>query len=285
MQYAKLNGLRRTAEPKLKALCEHCNGEVLAKCGSKIIWHWAHISVESCDSWYEPETLWHRNWKNKFGSEYSEKSLVKDGERHIADVLTKDNIVIEFQNSPISAETIRAREAFYDRMIWIINGAHFKKNFTYFDKDFLSWELKSEVIENTKLLKTEPNARVLVIYGDKIVHNGIHEILLRLKFIYDKRENIYRYDLMNMHSATAIKERTWAEVYKLYSKNKTEIERKTVVFSWNKPRISWQDAQKPVFIDFNDDYLIWVRTNIGYNEGEATKVSKKDFFAKYNSVD
>lgn len=283
MQYANLNGLRVTAQPKLKAICEHCNGEVRAKCGSKIVWHWAHVSIESCDSWYEPETLWHRNWKNNFGTKRSEISIVKDGERHIADVLTKDNIVIEFQNLPISAETIKAREVFYDKMIWVINGEHFKKNFTYFDRDFLSWELKSEVIENPKLLKNEPNARVFTIYGDKVLYNGIHEILIRLKFLYDQTQNVYRYDLMNMNSALAIKDRTWAEVYKLYNKNKTESDRKTFVYSWNKPRISWQGAQKPVFIDFNDEYLIWIKTNIGYKEGEAIKVSKKDFLAKYKS--
>ena len=104
MQYAKLDGLRCTAQPKLKAICEHCNSAVHAKCGSKVVWHWAHVSVENCDSWYEPETQWHRNWKNNFGQDRSEISIVKDGVRHIADVLTKDDLVIEFQNSNISSE-------------------------------------------------------------------------------------------------------------------------------------------------------------------------------------
>lgn len=103
MQYARINNFRRTAEPKLKATCEHCNGAVRAKCGSKIVWHWAHVSTESCDTWYEPETEWHRSWKNNFGPDRSEISIIKNDNKHVADVLTKDNLVIEFQNSPISA--------------------------------------------------------------------------------------------------------------------------------------------------------------------------------------
>lgn len=167
-------------------------------------------------------------------------------------------------------------------MIWVINGEHFKKNFTYFDKDFISWELKTDIIENIKLLKSEANARIFVVYNDSIAHEGITEILLRLKFVYDKRQNFFKYDLMHLNKPDAIKDRLSAEVYKLYLKNKIDTNRKPLIYNWNKPRMSWQGAQKPIFVDFNDDYLIWIKTNIGYNQGEAIKVLKKDFLAKYN---
>jgi competence protein CoiA len=97
------------------------------------VWHWAHLKQESCDNWYEPETKWHKDWKNQFGKELSEIIISKDGEKHIADIYTKDEIVIELQNSPILKPIIRKRELFYgERMIWVINGITFKDNFRIF---------------------------------------------------------------------------------------------------------------------------------------------------------
>lgn len=103
---------------------------MLAKCGEINVWHWAHVKGESCDAWYEPETLWHRTWKASFKPEWTEVIIARDGKRHIADVLTNKGLVIELQNSPISPAIIREREAFYgDTMMWIVNAKPFRNNF------------------------------------------------------------------------------------------------------------------------------------------------------------
>jgi competence CoiA-like predicted nuclease len=283
MQYAKIAGLRCTAQPKLKAICEHCNSAVHAKCGSKVVWHWAHVSVENCDSWYEPETQWHRDWKNNFGQDRSEISIVKDGVRHIADVLTKDDLVIEFQNSNISAETIMARELFYDKMIWVINGIHFKENFTIWDKEFAeNWQLKTEIKQNLNLLNSQPNARVLTVQGNQIKQEAIRQILNRFKFVHNKQYDIYTYDLKDLFNSHALEARIQANILELYKAQKVEQKFKSVIYTWTRARKSWEDAKKPVFIDFNEDYLIWIKTNIGGKSGEGTKVLKKDFLDKYN---
>ncbi len=283
MQYAKIDGLRSTAQPKLKAICEHCNSAVHAKCGSKVVWHWAHVSVENCDSWYEPETQWHRDWKNNFGQDRSEISIVKDGVRHIADVLTKDDLVIEFQNSNISAETIMARELFYDKMIWVINGIHFKENFTIWDKEFAeNWQLKTEIKQNLNLLNSQPNARVLTVQGNQIKQEAIRQILNRFKFVHNKQYDIYTYDLKDLFNSHALEARIQANILELYKAQKVEQKFKSVIYTWTRARKSWEDAKKPVFIDFNEDYLIWIKTNIGGKSGEGTKVLKKDFLDKYN---
>ncbi|MDO8999365.1 MAG: competence protein CoiA family protein [Bacteroidota bacterium] len=283
MQYAKIDGLRCTAQPKLKAICEHCNGIVQAKCGSKIVWHWAHVAAENCDNWYEPETQWHRDWKNNFGQDCSEISIVKDGIKHIADVLTKENLVIEFQNSNISSETIMERELFYDKMIWVINGVHFKENFTIWDKEFAeNWQLKIEIIQNLKLSNSQPGARVLTVQGNQIRHEAIKKILNKHKFIYSRQRDVYTYDLNSMYNSHVLEARIQANILELYNSQKIDQKLKSIIYSWTRARKSWQDAKKPVFIDFNEGYLIWIKTNIGYNRGEGTKVSKKDFLAKYN---
>jgi competence CoiA-like predicted nuclease len=130
MLFATVNGEKVEAVPKTTGTCPLCERTVFSKCGEINVWHWAHRKDESCDSWYEPETEWHKNWKLTFGKDNCEIVISKDGIRHIADIFTNDSVVIELQNSPIQKPIIRRRENFYgERMLWVINGKHFKHNF------------------------------------------------------------------------------------------------------------------------------------------------------------
>jgi competence CoiA-like predicted nuclease len=124
MQYAILNNERMEATPNMTAICPVCKSTVISKCGSIMVWHWAHQSKEDCDSWYEPESEWHRGWKNYFLPEQREVVIG----RHRADIKV-NSTVIELQNSSISAEDIQERELFYNKMIWIINSKEFEHNF------------------------------------------------------------------------------------------------------------------------------------------------------------
>jgi hypothetical protein len=68
-------------------------------------------------------------WKNKFPETWQEVILTNEaGEKHIADIRTTSGTVLEFQNSPISSETIRIREQFYKDMVWVINAKPFLEN-------------------------------------------------------------------------------------------------------------------------------------------------------------
>ena len=125
-----VNSEKSEAVPNSKGLCPLCERTVFSKCGEINVWHWAHLKDESCDSWYEPETEWHKNWKLAFGKENCEIVISKDGIRHIADIVTENKVVIELQNSPIQKHIISRRENFYgERMLWVINGIKFKENF------------------------------------------------------------------------------------------------------------------------------------------------------------
>jgi hypothetical protein len=77
---------------------------------------------------YHGETEWHRNWKAAFPEAFREVSFsdVKMGELHRADVHTPCGTTLEFQNSPICLEELKSREAFYPKLIWILNGKKFK---------------------------------------------------------------------------------------------------------------------------------------------------------------
>lgn len=129
MKFANIDGQRRKAEPALSATCPRCGGAVGAKCGNHRVWHWAHRGVRVCDDWWEPETEWHRNWKDEFPEEWQEiVHTAQSGEKHIADVKNPSAMVVEFQHSFLKAEERIAREAFYRKMVWVVNGCRRKRD-------------------------------------------------------------------------------------------------------------------------------------------------------------
>ena len=136
MHFALINNNRVEAKPQLQGLCSCCLEPVIAKCGTQKIWHWAHNSKTYCDNWWEPETEWHRIWKNNYPANWQELSLLDErtGEKHIADVRTVHNLVVEFQHSPIDVEERTSREQFYENMIWVVDGTRLKRDYPRFLK-------------------------------------------------------------------------------------------------------------------------------------------------------
>jgi hypothetical protein len=124
MQYAILNGDRAIPAKGLRASCPQCGGEVVAKCGSIVVHHWAHLAAD-CDPWSEPMTDWHIGWQSLVPSENREVTVGA----HRADIKLNDGLVVEIQHSPISAEEIREREKFYKNMIWIFDARDFAERF------------------------------------------------------------------------------------------------------------------------------------------------------------
>lgn len=123
------SGNRISPFPRGMGFCQVCEDPLIAHCGEIKVWHWQHRHDRECDPWKEHETLWHRQWKERFPLPWCEVILQNDdGEKHVADVKTQGQVVIEFQNSPISTHTIQEREDFYQDMVWVINAAEFKKN-------------------------------------------------------------------------------------------------------------------------------------------------------------
>ncbi len=128
MKYALQSDERVEATPKAIGVCPCCGTEMIAKCGNRKIWHWAHKTKITCDHWWENETQWHRDWKNCFSDEWQEViHFSDDGEKHIADVKTPSGLVIEFQHSAIGPEEVASREAFYKNMIWIVDGSRLSR--------------------------------------------------------------------------------------------------------------------------------------------------------------
>lgn len=231
MKYSIVNGERKEAFPSGTGICEVCNQPTLAKCGSRKVHHWAHVSLLECDKWWESETEWHRDWKNKFPSEWQEK-VHKDeisGELHRADVKTNLDLVIELQNSPISFEEQTSREKFYKKMIWIVNGEKFTKRFHILDK------------------LPNPDA------------DFVRDIVFRSTKKKDLGKSFFR------HSLNPDLSNPKYENQLFLSSNMKDIEvqiEKSYIghhlYEWINPRKNWISTQSTVFIDFGDDNLYYL---------------------------
>ena len=110
------NGNRMSASPGAIGHCGICQEKLIPKCGEIMIWHWSHKNNSDCDPWHEPESEWHKKWKDEFPKEQQEVVI----ENHRADIKNSKGI-IELQNSAISPIQIEEREFFYDKMIWLLN--------------------------------------------------------------------------------------------------------------------------------------------------------------------
>ncbi len=160
------NNRKVTPQKGIRARCPICESEVLPVCGDINIHHWRHITTINCDPWKENETEWHRSWKEEFPEAWRETIIEKDGEKHIADIKTDKDLIVEFQNSSISNRTIQVREEFYKNMVWLINANTFKNNFSirslvkthlgYIDDAFdQNNNYEKEIEDNLKPLKNE----------------------------------------------------------------------------------------------------------------------------------
>jgi competence protein CoiA len=135
MHIALVNGVRTPPSTGLSGQCPVCEREMIAKCGEIRVHHWAHRGRRICDHWWEPETEWHRNWKNNFEIGWHENiRFADDGEKHIADIRTPHELVVEFQHSAISADERKAREAFYGNMVWVVDGTRLVRDFPRLDE-------------------------------------------------------------------------------------------------------------------------------------------------------
>jgi len=150
MRFALIDGEKTEATKGAKGLCPSCGSELVAKCGEVKVNHWAHKGNRTCDPWWENETDWHRSWKGQFPIDWQEViQFDENGEKHIADVNTENGWVLEFQHSYLNPEERRARNAFYPKLVWVVDGLRRKRDKPQFQK----------VIKESTIVSTKPLIR------------------------------------------------------------------------------------------------------------------------------
>jgi competence protein CoiA len=236
MQYALVNSERREAFPGGRGECPICAAPTSAKCGPRIVHHWAHTRRQDCDPWWENETQWHRDWKGLFPESCREVAFTaSNGEVHRADVVTQTGIVIEFQHSAITDAERSARETFYGNMIWIVDGCGFRKNFDIYHylpdpeselaQDLRWFEATRPMKGATSGIFWRPSENIGASPNSLVLMHFMHEIEDAVNAAY---RGHHQYD-------------------------------------WVKPRRTWLDSACPVYIDFGDDFLVKLETYGGFS--------------------
>lgn len=249
MKFALVDGIKQEAAPKLKGVCCNCGASTQAKCGTRKVWHWAHLSREHCDSWWESETEWHRLWKAHFPYQNQEVTHFDEvtGEKHIADIKTDNGMVVEIQNSPMNETEMFSRENFYGKMMWIINGQKFQNNF------MILGELpdpKSEVAQDTVFY--QPTYDSWYVKQRKAeINNKRGEVSNRVKFFLKSDNPDYEADSEDRRFGLVLlpdiknRDRVLQEIQSSYVGHH--------LFIWKNARTVWFQSTKPVFIDFGGD--------------------------------
>ncbi len=244
MQYALVDGKRRKARKGLGGTCETCGAGMVAKCGSRVMHHWAHISRKDCDPWWENETPWHRQWKQHFPEDCREVSHVDTkGEIHRADIKTPTGIVIEVQHSTMTDRERESRESFYRNLIWILDGRGFRENF------HLGCMLPDPNVDIFRDVVWHQYKRSAYTLSPLPEHecvpsfSRISEISKEYPGATKSNLGNWPYIMMEIHSSDKLKQ----EVVENY--------RGHHLFHWMRPRKAWLEATCPVYLDFGEDIL------------------------------
>jgi hypothetical protein len=285
-----------------QAICQCCEEELIAKCGNFRVHHWAHKNSH-CDSWWEPETEWHRNWKSKFPEEWREsiKYDTINNEKHIADIYNpKNDLVIEFQNSPISLDELSSRESFYNKLIWVVN-------------------VENAVIKTISIqsICEEANTTLEEILNEAI-NDAIkmpHEIVLLLnnekdKLLNDMKEGFFKEELKELknhfdsqfdivakrissgktihiigESPTKVKQDLFRPIVNkaieyidnFIKKNESHDQNNQYFnYEWKWRKKVWNHSNKPVFLDTGEE-LLWLQSNT-----ILKKIPYSKFLTKYS---
>ena len=153
-----------------QAFAQPYGPKLIAKRGKILAHHFAYKnkndSTDNYDAWYAAKKIengkgqWHSDWQSLSNPNNVEVIKIKDNVKHIADMISNDNKVIEFQHSPLSKSEIDAREQFYDQMLWVMDAT---KNFNFrigagkmWNKNYNFYAVKFEACDwwgfTTKLL-------------------------------------------------------------------------------------------------------------------------------------
>ncbi len=260
----------------VKAFCPSCGAELVAKMGDKKMHHWAHKGNRNCNHWWENETEWHRHWKSNFPIEWQEVvHFDETGEKHIADVKTDENIVLEFQHSYLKPEERLSRNQFYRNIIWVVDGLRRQNDWTKlidvinkgveFDTGLFNY-IYTEYMEDSRILSDWINIGVPVLFD-------FGEDALFLLLPIDTNDFAYLVTLVKLDFIDRL------------LRNKIEKFLFTLYQDFNKYQYlnKFQDDQKLKKIELSN--LGFVRAKLNNDNGNLTKDENKEIIdIRYNHL-
>jgi competence CoiA-like predicted nuclease len=258
MQFA-LNQFKQRIKPapKIIGFCPSCGSPLIPKCGQILCWHWSHKTLD-CDPWYEPESEWHRNWKNLFPDDWQEVTIGN----HRADIKTPHGVV-EFQASSISSTEVQEREDFYRKMIWVVKADTFnlepqlssiaRSFFDRFRYPYLSHPMEKE-----------------------LGSGNLFDLLA--KESYEEKEKLMSTEEYNAITKEVDASREILRIKNEAARNKAWL--KDPMYQWRWPRTTWGFAKKKIYLDLGDQLfcIAWMSSNCKFIKGMP--LDKEKFVAK-----
>ncbi|HMQ49943.1 MAG TPA: competence protein CoiA family protein [Saprospiraceae bacterium] len=293
---------KKRIEPKKGAIaiCQCCGLDLVPKCGNIKVHHWAHPKGNVCEHWWEPESEWHRSWKNEFPLDWQEviKYDHENKDKHIADIFNPfKELVIEFQRSPIDLNELKSRERFYEKMIWVVNAID--SNIETFplqlaENNIAEIELKHSVSTVNSFFAVPPEIqKKLLVKRDEIIKEMMlgEQQVLSLIDLFNKEIAI----LVNQHE-TGDRRPDGADqnqflkdlLHPIFNNAKDEIRRLIKLetdnsddgryygYKWARRQKIWSHAGKPVFLD-RGKYLFWLKS-----EWVLKKLTREEFVEHYS---
>ena len=281
MKYALVNGIKTEATKSgLRGVCQGCGSEMVAKCGEIKIHHWAHLSTDVCDFEREPETEWHREWKSYFKNQ--EVRQEKDGLVCIADALNSNGIAIEFQHSPIRTETIKKREQVHGKVIWVV--------------DCIGKDVRHGETGVFSQKKQQEN----YIIDDAICKYVGSQVNLLTDEMYEKLNNVFngfiqekgyktkgKIDIFDWETDYKIKRIALKMVEQLHSnelqsmREKKHSAKKIYRVNWLRHSAVWSEQKLKLFLQVDEDTLLYIRDNTQLPITDCTKITKQQFIDRY----
>lgn len=310
MKYALVNNVITEATSGNMGICRNCKSQVRGYDGDIQVAHWRHLSKSTCDTWFENETKWHRHWKNQFPSSWQETIIEEDGEKHIADVYNPTKkLTIEFQNSHLNVNTLKIREAFYGKMIWVVNTEPYKTNiileraiptkhinkiiqrevskYLYLLEDY--HQRVNELVnlvheyESGKPWKTKYEEYKQALPLD--IREDIANHILQVLNHYYKRTDIEVRKIIDQISSADPNFKKFHQLQDEISDRSRAYEKlpsQLLFFNWKYQHNQWNYSDKNVFLDLGDENVYWIKDFLKNINGFIVQtVSKKDFILHY----
>jgi len=152
------------ASKGIVAICPECGEKLITKCGRINTPHFAHSGNNNCGySYHDSMSEWHYNWQLRINNPSPGINIevpVKGEYSKRADVITKEDVIIEFQKSPLPVGERILREQHYKNMIWVVH------------KDIENSKTWDTHKSKTVILIDNPKKNYLYLYSDNRIKIG-----------------------------------------------------------------------------------------------------------------
>ena len=197
------------ATPNEQYFCQICNQLLMQRRGQIKAHHFAHYSpsgkhadyVPCSDKWHYDVSKWCIDWKKRFERKYIEKVIQRGYEKHLADVLI-GNVIVIFQQNSISLEEFNERNKFFietgNMVVWVFDLTEELKNkrIIYYEQrnKRYEWSYVKKLFRNFNLNNDNVTIYIQTSEDDKKVLERVTKSEFNFNWFYTDKDNAFTVD-------------------------------------------------------------------------------------------